>query len=351
MSRILYNTILVALAPVILPVLHWRRAKGKEPNWEERWGQLLPFGETDEKCFWVHAVSVGEVMAAVPVLRELRKRHPDARIVLSSTTTGGYEVAKARPEVDRVIAFPVDSPQAVRKALQSVKPNLMILMEWEVWPNFLYEAKAQGVKVAIVNGRVSDKGLARGEKFGWLLKEALKHVDLFAMQSTEDARRAALLGAPSQRIEVFGNTKFDETALPLTPKERVALRGELGIPEGAPVLVCGSTRDGKDGVPDEEILVAEAVKIIRQTLPELKVIVAPRHRDRADIAAAHLGRVARRSLGEIGSTMLLDTFGELGKIYAAADVAFVGGSLAPWGGQSVFQPLAQGVPALFVAAL
>jgi 3-deoxy-D-manno-octulosonic-acid transferase len=342
-----YNALLLALAPLIFPLLLWRRTNSKEPAWAERWGKILSTEERTELSLWVHAVSVGEVMAAAPVLRELRSRHPNAHITLSTTTTGGRAVALQRPEADRVIAFPLDAPWAVRRALAAVKPDLILLMEWEIWPNFLYEAKKRGAKVAVLNGRVSERGLARGLKMRWLLGDALKNVDLFAMQSEEDARRAVLVGAPAEKVETVGNTKFDEAAVPLSMEEREALRAELGIPDGAPVWICGSTRDGKNGVPDEEVLIAQAAQRVRERFPNLMLVVAPRHLERADSAAAHLGSPARRSKKETGPTLLLDTFGELGKIYAVADIAFVGGSLAPWGGQSVFQPLAQGTPALF----
>jgi 3-deoxy-D-manno-octulosonic-acid transferase len=347
MSQIIYNLVILLLSPLLVLLLLWRRAKGKEPAWAERWGKLPTIPKGKELSIWVHAVSVGEVMAAAPVLRELRKRHPEAHITLSTTTTGGREVALQRLEADRVVAFPLDAPWAVKKALAAVQPDLVLLMEWEIWPNFLVAAKRRGAKIAVLNGRVSDKGLRRGLKMRWLLGEALKQVDLFAMQSDEDARRAVLVGAPAARMVTFGNTKFDEASTPLSEPERIALRAELGIPEGAPVWVCGSTRDGRDGIPDEEVLIAQAVAQVRARFPDLRLIVAPRHLERADVAATHLGHPARRSKKETGPVVLLDTFGELARVYAIADVAFVGGSLAPWGGQSVFQPLAQGVPALF----
>lgn len=347
MSRIVYNSLLALLSPLLVPLFFWRRAKGKEPAWAERVGNLPAIPKTRELSVWVHAVSVGEVMAAVPVLRELRKRHPEAQITLSTTTSGGREVALQRSEPDRVVAFPLDLPWVDTKSLEAIQPDLILLMEWEIWPNFLFAARRQGAKVAVLNGRVSDKGLRRGLKMRWLLGDALTYVDLFAMQSDEDKRRAIAVGAPEEKVVTFGNTKFDEATAVLSEAERTALRTDLGIPENASVWICGSTRDGKDGVPDEEVLVSQAAALVREKFPDLILIVAPRHLERAEAAAAHLGSPARRSKKETGPTILLDTFGELGRVYAVADVAFIGGSLAPWGGQSVFQPLAQGVPALF----
>ena len=360
----LYNLLLLLLFPLLYVFLLWRVANGKEDreHWGERWGALPTSVGQDKGTsprFWVHAVSVGEVMAAAPVLRELRRRFPDALIILSTTTISGREVAqKQMPPADEVIYYPLDFPWAVRRALQQVRPDMILLMEWEIWPNFLVAAKQQGAKIAVLNGRISDKGLRRGKSgfAGFFTAPGLAAVDQFAMQSHEDARRAVLVGADPNRVAAFGNTKFDEASTALTPDARDALRADLHIPSDAPVWVCGSTRDG------EEALIAAAVCRVWETLPNLFLIVAPRHLTRADQAAAALEGagtgVRRRSVKDALTPLrgvragdppilLLDTFGELARVYAVADVAFVGGSLLPFGGQSVFQPLAQGVPALF----
>ena len=350
-----YNLLLFLLSPLLLLYYAFRLATGKEDpiHGRERFGFFPPFAEArGQKRFWVHAVSVGEVMAAKPILRELRKRHPEAFLLLTTTTRGGREVAQSASDASQVAYFPLDFPWSVACALRAIRPDAILLMEWEIWPNFLLSAKRQGAKIAVLNGRISDKGLRRGIKARGLLKSGLDAVDLFAMQSDEDTRRAGLVGAPKDRTQTFGNTKFDESATMLSADERTKLRAELGIPEGVPVWICGSTRDGKDGIPDEELLVAEAAKRVRERFAELYVIVAPRHLERVEAVKAHLPEAVCRTqapplLGAGGAkTLILDTFGELGRAYALADVAFIGGSLAPWGGQSVFQPLAQGVPAL-----
>ena len=350
----IYNLLLFLLSPLLLLYYLFRLATGKEDpvHWRERFGDFpssIPprVGGKGQRRFWVHAVSVGEVMAAKPILRELRKRYPDAFLLLTTTTRGGREVAQGIADASAVAFFPLDFPWAVGRALRRVQPDAVLLMEWEIWPNFLFAAKRQGARVAVLNGRISDKGLRRGRKAGGLLKDGLGAVDLFAMQSDEDTRRAGLVGGPSERARTFGNTKFDESVSMLSSDERRALRAELGIPESAPVWICGSTRDGKDGIPDEELLVAEAAKRVRERFPELCLSVAPRHLERVETVKAHLPGAVQRSKREQGPTLILDTFGELGRVYAVADVAFIGGSLAPWGGQSVFQPLAQGTPALF----
>jgi 3-deoxy-D-manno-octulosonic-acid transferase len=385
-ALLLYNLVLFLTSPFLLAYLLLRLARGKEDaaHWGERWGKLpagaVP-GEGTKPRFWVHAVSVGEVMAAVPILRELRRRYPNAWIVLSTTTPGGREVAlKQVPPADLVVYYPLDFPGVVRRALDRVRPDVVLLMEWEIWPNFLTQAKRQGAKTAVLNGRISETGLRRGRHplARVFTAPGLASVDLFAMQSDEDGRRAPLLGADPARVATFGNTKFDESATPLSTQERVRLRADLGIAPNAPVWICGSTRDAapNDDRPDEEIQIAESVRRVWERIPGLCLIVAPRHLDRADAAARHLataGRAVRRrsraatpgaarpserTVDPVAASavdgaetepdiLLLDTFGELGRAYAVADVAFVGGSLVHQGGQSVFQPLAQGVPALF----
>jgi 3-deoxy-D-manno-octulosonic-acid transferase len=389
-SLFVYNLLLALTSPLLLVFLFSRQLKGKEDTkqWDERWGKLpeTVSQDTRKPRFWVHAVSVGEVMAAIPVLRELRRQFPDAYILLSTTTTGGREVAlKQVPPADEVVYYPLDFPAAVTRALDDARPDVILLMEWEIWPNFLTEAEKRGVKIAVLNGRVSDKGLRLGSRVAFFTRPGLDAVTLFAMQSEEDARRAALVGAQPRKVQAFGNTKFDEAVTPLSAEERSALRRDLGIPEGAPVWICGSTRNAPEpGTPDEEAFIAEAFLKVREKFPDLHLIVAPRHLERADEAAAAFKKlevsVVRRSsmkkkappapnnggagkqsatassvpplLGARGpsskeSILLLDTFGELGRAYAVADVAFIGGSLVKWGGQSVFQPLAQGVPAIF----
>ena len=417
----LYNLLLFVLSPVILGYWLMRLSKGKEDraHWRERWGNL-PAGTLSARStgprFWLHAVSVGELFAAKPVLRELRRRFPDALIVVSTTTPGGREVAlKEAPQADAVIYYPLDFPFAVRRALHTVRPDVILLMEWEIWPNFLTTAKRLGARILVVNGRISDRGLRRGlnPAAAFFTAPGLAAVDLFAMQSAEDARRAPLVGAEPARVQTVGNTKFDESPAPVTPAEIVALRADLGLTD-ATVWVCGSTRNAPSGdpTPDEEAQIATAYQQARTALPGLQLILAPRHLDRADAIVATLEaaglRVRRRSRGvsppapsggalpvggnvplhpvldspspllpgakeatanptrssgtlapaaqaappegaggENVDVLLLDTFGELARVYAVADVAFVGGSLVRQGGQSVFQPLAQGVPALF----
>ena len=286
-----YNLLLLLLFPVVLLVYAYRMARGKESpaHFAERFGAYDSAIARDDRSprFWVHAVSVGEVIAATSVLKELRARHPDALIVLSVTTTGGREVAQSRmPPADHVVYFPLDFPLAVRNAVRTIRPDVMILMEWEIWPNLLSAAKRHGATIAVVNGRISDNGLKRGARVRWFLADALRRVDVLAMQSAEDSRRAVLVGANPDTVHTIGNTKFDEAATMLSPAERAELRRDLGISENAPVWICGSTRDAPDAAdPDEEVALSEAFARLRERIPDLFLIVAPRHIERADAAA------------------------------------------------------------------
>ena len=350
MARFAYNLLLVVGFPLIWLYLLRRKAKGKEDaaRWGERWGHYPALPKPDARLsLWVHTVSVGEVMAAAPVLRALRARFPDARIVLTTITRTGQEVARQRPEADSVLYFPLDFPWCARRAVETIRPDALILMEGEIWPNVLATAHDVGAKVVVVNGRISDAKLPRWKRIAWLLGPGIAAVDRFFMQSDEDARRIQAIGADPGRVSAPGNTKFDESTAPLTDDERAAWRAALGIPDGAPVWVCGSTRESTVGGADEEALVARARTRVLERFPELVTLVAPRHLERIDAVLAALPGAVRRSQGQRGSLLVLDTFGELAKVYAVAQVAFIGGSLVPWGGQSVFQPLAQGVPTVF----
>jgi 3-deoxy-D-manno-octulosonic-acid transferase len=347
----LYNLLLALAAPLALPWYAWQVARGAERTaWRERLGGLPTLGGAGAPRIWVHAVSVGEVTAAEPVLRELRARWPHAGILLSTTTRSAQRIARERAlPVDLVAHYPVDLLPAVRRALRRIRPDLVVLTEWEIWPNFVREAARSGAVVAVVNGRVSERGLRRARRVRSVFREALERVDAFLMQSEVDAGRAMELGAPAARVAVVGNSKFEERAEPLTAEAIAAIRRELGIPADAPVWVCGSTR------PGEEALIGRAWRRVLARHPGLVTIVAPRHLARAEEAATALrvagARVRLRSApgsgAAAGEVLLLDTLGELASVYALADCAFVGGSLLPFGGQSLFQPLAQGIPVLF----
>jgi 3-deoxy-D-manno-octulosonic-acid transferase len=319
----------------------WRANLGALPNLANR--------DQGKKLVWMHAASVGEVIASQPVLDALRDRLQHVMVLLTTITQTGNEVARNSPRrADVVSYFPLDLPPIVRAALNRVMPDVFVMVETEIWPNFLAFAKRLGIPTILVNGRISDKSFQRGRRWRWLLGWAVRNIDYCCMQSKLDAERIIQLGARPESVRVLGNTKFDQEGAHLNDDEVRRLRAELGIPENSPVFIAGSTNPGEEG----EVL--RAFRRIRESVPDLRLIIAPRQIERSDeiegIACQMGFSCARRSSRARESeydVLILDTFGELAAVYSVACVTFVGGSLIPKGGHSIFQPIIQGKPVMF----
>ena len=302
---------------------------------------------TAQAAIWVHAVSVGEVVASQGVIEELRRRFPGHRVVVSTTTTTGQKLAARRFGEDNVFYFPLDFAFAIRPYLAALRPALVVIAETEFWPNFLRLAKRSGARLAVINSRISDRSLPGYKRFSFWLPRVLENVDRFLAQSEEDGRRLVEIGAPAERVAVTGNLKFD-VAPPPSPAIVESIRENLRQAGGGPVLVCGST------VEDEEGSLLSAFRNILVEHPKAVMILAPRHPERfAEVSGLveNLGfRMWRRSLwsGEPlgGGVFLVDTIGELAALYALATVAFVGGSLVPRGGHNILEPALQGAPVI-----
>ena len=298
----------------------------------------------DKPGIWVHAVSVGEVVSASGVVLELAKRFPEYRVLVSTTTTTGQSLAARRFGAENVFYFPLDFEFAIRPYLQAIRPKLVVIAETEFWPNFLRLAKASGARIAVVNGRISDRSLPGYKRFRRWLPRVLRQVDLFLAQADEDRRRLVEIGAPEERVSVAGNLKFD-VAPPKAPAIVESLKQNFRQTGVGPVLVCGSTLE------DEEGTLLSAFRNILANHPRAVMILAPRHPERFEEVAGLVEkldfRMSRRSLwsGEplAGSVFLLDTIGELAAIYSLATVAFVGGSLVPRGGHNILEPALYGV--------
>jgi len=292
---------------------------------------------------WVHAVSVGEVVAASGVVEELRQRFPSHRVLISTTTATGQKLATRRFGNANVFYFPLDFALAIRPHLRALRPELVVIAETEFWPNFLRLVRRSGTRIAVINSRISDRSLPGYKRLVFWIPKVLSHVDLFLAQTDEDRRRLIEIGAPESRVSVTGNLKFD-VAPPPSPKIVSSLRASL--PQSEPVLVCGSTLE------DEEGPLLSAFRNILANHPHAVMILAPRHPERfAEVAALveSLGfRMIRRTLwsGEplAGGVFLLDSIGELAAMYSLATVAFVGGSLVPRGGHNILEPALYGVP-------
>lgn len=303
---------------------------------------------------WVHAVSVGEVLAVLPLLGGLKQRFPARPLYLSTVTRTGQEIAGRKAELaDAVFYFPLDFAFAVRRWLGHLRPALIVIAETEIWPNFLREATRRGTRIVFVNGRISDRTLRRRTLPFWgaFLKRVLELPTLFLMQTAQDAERIVALGAPAERVIVGGNLKFD-----VAPPPRPAFLE--GLDAGGPVVVAGSTMEG------EEAMLVECLRGLKRQFPDALLVLAPRHPERFEPVARWLeangvSYVRRSVLGSAtnGSNQLagsrhpdvflLDTLGELAGTYAAATVAFVGGSLVPAGGHNPIEPGLWGKPILF----
>jgi 3-deoxy-D-manno-octulosonic-acid transferase len=293
---------------------------------------------------WVHAVSVGEVLAVAGLVAEMRRSFPNFRVLISTTTLTGQQLARKRFGEENVFYFPLDFALAIRPYLQALEPELVVLVETEFWPNFLHLAKTGGARIAVVNARISDRSWPSYWRFRWALRRMLAHVDLFLAQTQEDAVRLQSLGADANRLQVTGNLKFD-LSLPALPPIVATLRSALAAEGVGPVLVCGSTVEG------EEPALVKAFESISSAQARAVMILAPRHPERFGEIVALLQQSGfpfqRRSTwaGEplAGGVFLLDSIGELAALYALADVAFVGGSLVPRGGHNIIEPAQHGV--------
>ena len=311
------------------------------------WWQRLGFVHLPRKGssrLWVHAVSVGEVQAAVPLVQALRARHPGQDIVLTTTTATG--AAQARRQLgDSVLHchLPFDLPGAVQRFLLRVQPDLLLILETELWPNLLAACRARGVPVALVNARLSERSLARYRRVPTLAAAMLANLEALVAQGPQDAARLVALGAAPAKVTVSGNLKFDFAIAPAVREQGQVLRGRFGT---RPVWVAASTHAGEEA----QVLAAHAA--LRRQLPETLLLLVPRRPERFDevhaLCLAQGFEVERRSAGLTApctaDVFLGDSMGELLAFYAAADVAFVGGSLVPHGGHNVLEPALLAVP-------
>ncbi|PSH04284.1 MAG: 3-deoxy-D-manno-octulosonic acid transferase [Acidobacteria bacterium] len=343
----LYSATLAVLLALTLPcwLVQMLRLGKYRAGLKERFGLVpsrirLPQDDPAARLpvAWIHAVSVGEVLAIAPLVAQLREQ--SFRVVVSTTTHTGQRLARDKFDAANVFYFPLDFAHCIRPYFRALSPALVILAETEFWPNFLRLAGASGAHLAIVNARISDRSFPRYLRFRGLLGRVLSPVELFLAQSEGDAERLRALGAAPERIEVSGNLKFD--VAPPVESATVAQLGRQLWVSGAPIVVAGSTVEG------EEDYVLAAFRMLLAKYPAASLVLAPRHRERFEDVAQLLTsrgiRFVRRSAPDAaeqdlrGVVLLLDTLGELAAIYRYADVAFVGGSLVPRGGHNILEP-------------
>jgi 3-deoxy-D-manno-octulosonic-acid transferase len=346
---LIYSALLAAGLLASLPYWLLQRLRHGKYRFglSERLGRVPPrlLAPEARPVIWVHAVSVGEVVAISGLVAELKHRFSEYRVLVSTTTDTGQKLARTRFGEENVFYFPLDFAFAIRPYLRLLRPRLIVIAETEFWPNFLRLAHASGARVAVVNARISDRSWSGYRRFRRLLAVVLRQVDLFLAQTGEDVRRLEEIGALAGRIQVTGNLKFD-VPVAAAPPIVASLRAAFQNANAGPVIVCGSTVD------DEEPLLLQAFVNVLASYPRAVMILAPRHPERFVKVAELLEELGirfwRRSLwgGDLifGGVVLIDTIGELAALYGLADVTFVGGSLVPRGGHNIIEPALHRVP-------
>ena len=341
----LLYSILLAVGFLIMSPLFLLRREKYASGFSQRLGDYPPFVHDGRSVIWLHCVSVGEMNAARPLVDEIKKGFPNHRLVVSTTTKTGQDLAKKvfAGKADAVVYFPFDFKFSVRRALDKFKPSLVLLMETEIWPRFIREAKKSGSKIAIVNGRISRRSYERYSVVGSFIAHVLSGIDLALMQGLADADRVMKLGLNPQKVRQTGNLKFDHDIDQEGSGTATALSQRFHIDGSRPLIVAASTHE------PEEKYVLEAVD--GELRHSCRLLIAPRHPERFDAVENLLRKTSytfvRRSAPPSDSdaeaeVILLDSIGELRSVYPLADIVFVGGSLVPHGGQSILEPAAAG---------
>lgn len=346
MARWFYCLLLYVFSPLVLLRL-WqrgRRAPAYRRRWRERFGWVTPVPEGVR--FWVHSVSVGETIAAAPLVEALLARHPEERVLVTTMTpTGSDQVRKLFGDRVLHVYAPYDLPDAVARFLRRVRPAELIVMETELWPNLIHACSKRGIPVVLANARLSERSARGYGRVAWLSRPMLQSLDWIAAQADADAERFLALGAHPDHVSVCGSIKFDFSLSDNLREAARQLRSRLG--DSRPVWIAASTHEGED-----EILL-DAHRRLLKGYPDAALILVPRHPERFNDVARLVElsgfTLSRRSQGApaAGCQVLLgDTMGELRMMYGAADVAFVGGSLIESGGHNPLEPAAWGLPTL-----
>lgn len=346
---LIYN-ILLALASLLLsPFMFVAIVKKKyRKGISQKLGFLPPhllLKLSGSRPFWIHAVSVGEVMATIPLIQEIKKRYPSQKVVLSTVTvTGNYTATLKASEVDAVLYFTFDYPFIVKRVIKKINPKLFITLETELWPNFLREIKRNNIPAMVVSGRISNNSYHKYRWGRFFFSKVLDNIDAFCMQTEVDTRRIIDIGAKADRVITVGNLKFDQHVLTLSHEEKADLYRMFNLKEGQRIFIAGSTHRG------EEDIVLEVFKNLKKSYHDLILVLAPRHPERfnevANLLARHrLPSIKKTEIKASGrekhyDVILLDTIGELSKLYSIGTIIFVGGSLVSIGGHNVLEPVA-----------
>ena len=346
--RFIYTIIYYLSMPFVLIRLLWRsrHAAGYRKRWHERFGYINRI--TDGDTIWVHAVSVGETIAAIPLIKALLEQyHPQYHIIVTATTpTGSALVTKHFQDQVHHAYTPFDIPTSVRRFLKRARIKFCIIMETELWPNLFATCKQQKIPIVLANARLSERSTLRYQLIAGLTKNMLNSCYMVAAQGVLDGERYLKLGLDPSNLLISGNIKFDMTIADNLIEQGKAIKQQIG--HDRCVFIAASTHD------NEEAKILEAFQIIRQRIPNLFLVLVPRHANRFQkvaqmCLAANFTTVLRSQKTPIEKStdiLLVDTIGELRMIYAAGDIAFVGGSLVPVGGHNLIEPAALGLPIL-----
>ncbi len=352
----LYDTFIFLAAPLIACYYLFKSLKrGRPAALSSRFGFL-----SEDECnkiagcetIWVHAVSVGETNAVKSLLKAIKERYPKKKIVLSNVTETGRSVSLKIAEADLCIYFPFDYGFAAGRVMKAVNPSVVIIVETEIWPNFLKEARKRNIPVVLVNGRISDRSYRRYTMLRWVFRRVLADFSAFCMQTDEDAQRIIAMGAKPTSVHVTKNLKYDVPVVRHSWEILQSLRKMYHIPMSVSVITAGSTHQG-----EEELVIRTYKKLLLEN-ENLVLVLAPRHPERVGKVSEILQKegisfALRSALGNTasllrsGEALLLDTIGELMNLYALSDLVFVGGSIVPVGGHNLLEPASLGVPVLF----
>lgn len=356
---ILYNILIILVFIFLaLPYFLYRLVveKGFGHRFRQNMGlvrreEIAPVADTN--CIWLHGASVGEMVAISPLVKEIKNLMPERKVLVSAVTVGGYDMARQiMPEADAIINFPLDLPFVASSMVSRIRPGIFIMVETELWPNFLRAIRERNIPAMMMNGRISEKSAKSYRYLSGLLRDMLNTINLFCMQSSIDAKYITQLGADPEKIIVTGNTKFDQTYAEVSPEDLATYKTELGLGEDAyPVIVAGSTHR------TEEEAVLTSFTALRNKYPHARLIIAPRKLNRIEEIKKVNAKFGyemgfRSKLKEMEGSrpefpvLMLDTIGELGRIYAIGDIVFVGGSLVRYGGHNVLEPAAHAKPIL-----
>lgn len=353
--RFFYNLLFPVVLLLLLPGFLIRMTR--RGNYRHKFGQrfgIYSAGVREKIAgtnrVWVHAVSVGEVNIALKLIQSMREADPDLGFVLSTTTSTGFKLAVSRksPWLEPIYN-PLDFYPVARRVVRLIRPRCLILVEAEVWPNILWEVRRMGAKAALVNVRLSPRSEKRYRAARWITAPVFNQINLLCLQEPQDVNRWKSLGLDPSKLVLTGSIKFDDSgSAPRPVRDFRPILDGIGIPEGAPVLLGGSTFEG------EELILAQVYKELRQSHPDLFLILVPRHHERAEaverqIVEAGLTVMRRTKPFADGKpdVLLVDTTGELAGWYRCASVVFIGKSLCAKGGQNPAEPITAGVPVIF----